>query len=71
MLFDKNREPSCSYCHWGERIGDYEVACSKHGIVAPDSSCRKFRYEPLKREPEHPILLSRTVSSLSDFSLDD
>jgi len=71
MLFDKNIEPSCSYCCFGERIGDDEVACSRHGIVTPDNRCRKFRYDPLKREPEHPVFLSKTVSSLSDFSLDD
>jgi hypothetical protein len=52
MLFAGKIPPSCSYCRFGRHIGDGEIACLKRGISSAGSSCRKFAYDPLKREPE-------------------
>lgn len=54
MLFSRNIAPSCSYCLHGSSIGNGEVACTKRGIVSVAGYCRRFQYDPLKREPEMP-----------------
>jgi len=62
-------EPSCSYCRYGDKISDTEVACRKHGVVSTADSCRAFDYDPLKREPPHPVLLPVGKYSAADFEL--
>jgi len=52
MLFNRNIEPSCTYCRFSLGLGNDEFVCSKRGIVAGGDSCSSFRYEPTKREPE-------------------
>ena len=69
MLFDKRIDPCCSYCRHGCRISETEVACLKRGIVSSGGMCSKFRYDPLKREPPHPMLLRTDKYSREDFSL--
>lgn len=70
MLFNKKIEPSCSYCARGTRLNDTEVACLRCGIVSAGGSCRHFKYDPLRREPAHPVLLDTGKFSDEDFSLD-
>jgi len=69
MIFRKNNEPSCSYCLFGQRMSDEEVICSRRGVVSSGGRCRRFRYDPLKRDP--PVHLPLDVSSLTeeDFTL--
>jgi hypothetical protein len=69
MLFDRNIEPSCSYCRYGTALGQDEIMCIKRGIMAAHGSCMAFRYEPTKRIPE--VSPGFNVSGLSedDFSL--
>lgn len=51
-LINDKTEPSCMYCEYGRvSPGKVSVLCLRKGVVATDSSCRKFRYDPLKREP--------------------
>ncbi len=69
MLFRKDIEPSCSYCKRGTPLSDSEVVCSRKGIVAADSSCRAFRYDPLKRVPPRPVKLNTDKLTKEDFSL--
>ncbi len=69
-LFSKKIEPSCSYCLHGSRIGDTEVACLRRGIVSSAGCCRKFVYDPLKREPPDPAPLDTKKYSQEDFSID-
>ncbi|SHH92416.1 hypothetical protein SAMN02745823_01455 [Sporobacter termitidis DSM 10068] len=70
MLFARHIPPSCAYCRFGNPIGDGEVACTKRGISSLGSSCRKFSYDPLKREPERPQFLDRQKIS-EELSEDD
>lgn len=52
-LFDKKKySPSCTYCLYGKLTADGEsVLCVKKGVMLPESSCRKYIYDPLKRKP--------------------
>jgi len=69
MLFNKKIEPSCSYCFFGSRISDEEVACIKKGVVSSGTFCRKFKYDPLKRAPSKPTVLNTSDLTQDDFSL--
>ena len=52
-LFGNKIEPACCYCRHGRRNGESEkVFCQKKGIVDSYGSCRKYRYDPLKRIPK-------------------
>ena len=60
----------CEYCARG-RIGldKTVILCPKHGIMAPDDSCKKFVYDPLKRTPKAAPELQSFDEK--DFSLDE
>ena len=65
-IFNKNIEPQCAFCEHGTPIGDSNtVLCRKvGGVMHSFSKCKKFKYDPLKREPKH-------IKLLSDFSKED
>ena len=65
-IFNKNTEPQCAFCEHGSPVGDGEtVLCRKMGAVMQSfSKCKKFKYDPLKREP-------KVISFKGDFSKDD
>ena len=69
-LFNKNDiTPSCSYCVHGKLSPNKEsILCVKAGIVDLDYSCKKFKYDPLKRQPRRPKAIDKFDAS--DFSLD-
>lgn len=69
MLFDKNIEPRCFYCQWGTSLDSEQIMCVKKGIVAPTGSCRRFRYDPLKRMPPKPLAAIFDHFKDEDFSL--
>lgn len=69
MLFRKDMDPRCAYCQRGAQINDREVACVKKGIVPMESSCRKFRYDPLKRVPPRPATLETARLNEENFSI--
>ena len=68
-LFRKDIEPRCAYCDKGSQINDAKVACVKKGIVAAESHCGAFRYDPLKRVPPRPVKLESNKLKEEDFSL--
>ena len=70
MLYRKKLTPSCSYCAHGSSISDEEVICLHRGVVSSDGHCRKFSYDPLKREPEHHSLPALKEYKAEDFSLE-
>jgi len=69
MLFDKHIEPHCSYCKWATPLAEGQMMCVKKGIVACTGSCRRFRYDPLKRTPPKPLAVSFDHLRDEDFSL--
>ena len=45
----------CRFCESAALIGDdNNVLCCKRGVVSAEYKCRKFSYDPLKREPAPP-----------------
>jgi len=68
-LIGENVEPKCEYCQFGAAAPDgLTVLCPKTGVSDKDASCKKYRYDPLKRVPRPaPEMLSFTAD---DFSLD-
>ena len=62
------KEPRCEYCLIGKLSADGEnVLCPKKGVMNKDFSCKKFRYDPLKRVPD-----TRTPKAAEfDFTPDD
>ena len=72
MLFSCNIAPSCSYCRLGTSIGNGEIACVRRGITSAGGSCKRFIYDPIKREPERPLFLDKKLQeglSNDDFTI--
>ena len=69
MLFQKNIEPRCAYCSRGVSVDENQVLCRKRGVVAPEGSCRSFRYDPLKRTPTKPAPADFSHLKEEDFGL--
>lgn len=45
-------EPRCEYCRMGKLSADgNSILCPKKGVMDKDFSCKKFKYDPLKRIP--------------------
>ncbi|HZJ78808.1 MAG TPA: hypothetical protein VFD52_08430 [Clostridia bacterium] len=58
LLNVKEIPPSCSYCIYGRLSPDGEcILCIKKGVMRTDSSCRKFKYNPLNRRPKEKPLI--------------
>ena len=52
-LFNKSVVKKCDVCKYSTLSEDGEsVLCVKKGILDRDDICRKFVYDPLKREPQ-------------------
>ena len=69
MLFEKKIEPRCAYCKRGAVLDEDRVMCMKKGIVSPAGSCRRFKYEPLKRVPPKPVSANFSHLKEEDFTL--
>lgn len=69
-LFNKKSiSASCSYCTYGKLSPNGEnVLCLKKGLVDKDFACKKYKYDPLKRQPRRPRELEQFDAE--DFSLD-
>ncbi len=62
---DREITEICLFCEKGEPLnGNRRVLCPKHGVVAADYGCRKFVYDPLKRDPKNP-------PTIADFQVED
>lgn len=68
-LFKRDMDPMCIYCVHGTELSGQEVACVKKGVQSPTSSCKKFRYDPLKRVPPRPKKADFSGLSHEDFKL--
>lgn len=68
-LFGNNIEPACAYCQLGRPAPDQVmILCPKNGPVAPHFQCKKFIYDPLKREPKR--LPELPTFSPDEFKID-
>ena len=46
-------EVFCKYCERASPIvSDSKMVCPKYGVVSSDYKCRRFVYDPLKRDPK-------------------
>lgn len=68
-LLEKKKYPAvCECCKHGRLSPDEKsVLCIKKGIVELDAKCRRYVYDPLKRRPKKPLLISK--ADPSDFEL--
>lgn len=67
-LLGNNIDPKCAYCKFGTLSSDgAHVLCEKKGILDTDYSCKKYCYDPLKREPKKTSL--NLDFQQSDFEL--
>ena len=67
-LFSNEIPPACQYCKYGFITRDgRSVLCEKKGVTSPLTSCRRYRYAPLKRVPKRPRALP--AFDKSDFEL--
>ena len=54
---DERIEKYCKYCEEAKTLSDGDtMLCSKKGVVPSGHSCRRFRYDPLKRAPKTVVL---------------
>ncbi|MBR1810845.1 MAG: hypothetical protein IJ766_04225 [Clostridia bacterium] len=64
-FFSKEITPRCEHCAKGRLAATgTEVLCRNMGVVAKDYACKKFVYDPLKREP-------KKLKALEEFSVED
>lgn len=69
MLFRKKIERACDYCIHGTRVDEDLILCVKKGMKEPGNSCRKFKYDPLKRKPSKAKPLDFSKYDKENFSL--
>ncbi len=51
-------ERFCKYCAHAAALSDPDqMLCRKHGVVDAGGCCRRFAYDPLKRDPAPPLQL--------------
>ena len=58
-------EKVCAFCEYSapapaDKDGNEYVICSKKGLMREGAVCRKFSYDPLKREPAEKHTLPQT-----------
>ncbi len=63
-IFNKHTEPQCALCEYGVLSGESVICRKAGGIMNLYSKCRKFKYDPLKREP-------KVISVSKDFTKED
>lgn len=68
-IIDSKEVPQiCAICSFGTQLPDGSgILCRKVGIRMPDSTCKKFEYDPLKRVPRRAPAMQEFTEE--DFSL--
>ena len=52
-LFNKDISPCCKYCAYSSTLAfSSDMICKYKGVTEADGFCRKYKYDPLKREPK-------------------
>ena len=69
MKEDERIEKYCKYCERARTLSDPDtVLCEKIGPVDASHCCRRFRYDPLKREPRR---RADALDRLADLEYDE
>ena len=64
-MFSAEITQSCALCEHANHLQDVKfVLCSKKGVVSAEFCCKKFSYDPLKRQPKR-------IRVLAEYSPDD
>lgn len=51
-LFNKNISPACKYCLYSSSlVFSSDMICKHKGVTQASEFCRRYKYDPLKREP--------------------
>ena len=66
-LYGQNITPGCEICEYVSQRPDNTLSCQYKGVVCKGDKCRKFKYDPLKREPRLPKELDKFDDE--DFSI--
>ncbi|MDR2752680.1 MAG: hypothetical protein LBB50_00020 [Oscillospiraceae bacterium] len=58
LLRTEEYAPVCAFCLFGKPSPDgASVLCAERGVMRKHSSCKKYAYDPLKRQPPRtPVL---------------
>ena len=57
-LFGNHIEPACGYCRNGRPTADGRmILCPHAGVTTLYHACRKYRYDPLRRQPARQLEL--------------
>lgn len=68
-LYRRDLPRSCATCMYGQAsVFEEESLCAKRGVTKRGDSCRRYRYDPLKRIPQKKKLADDYRPE--DFSLD-
>lgn len=62
-LFGNRIAPRCDYCRFAAKNNDGNLVCP-YGAVSVDNPCKRYEYDPLKREP-------LSAPTLPKFTADD
>ena len=64
-MFSAEITQSCALCEHANHLQDVKfVLCSKKGVGSAEFCCKKFSYDPLKRQPKR-------IRVLAEYSPDD
>lgn len=67
MLFSEDIRKTCALCEYAVPIDEDTVLCRKKGPMGAEDTCRKFKYDALKRTPSRPAGLREFTEE--DFKL--
>lgn len=67
-LFKNDTQAQCGCCEHAQITESGDVVCRKiGGVMQLHSKCKKYKYDPLKREPK--LLLFNGEYSKEDFEI--
>ena len=65
--FSKELSHACKYCINARSYNNTEMLCKHRGVVLLNDCCKKYKYDPLKREPQR--ILQNENWTAEDFEL--
>lgn len=65
-LFGNSITPSCEYCQHITKNNEGKKVCQM-GVLSVESPCKKYIYDPLKREPKATPVLPKFTAD--DFKI--